>query len=150
MRRQLLCWPLGLALGLAFAFLAALNWAGAIPVHARPLVPDAASIATPIQSTTVVTNFTAKAALSRGQIDLGWAYTGKAFRNQFLVERSNNLSTWTPVSACSLYYSAKSTAYRCSDTGLTSNRLYYYRACLPATGVRTCPSTSIRASTKAP
>lgn len=89
-----------------------------------------------------ITTFTATAGEVRGDIDLGWNYGGKAFRGTFLVERSTNRTTWTPVTGCSLSYSTRTKSYACTDSKLTSGRGYYYRVCIPATGSKTCTAVN--------
>ena len=75
---------------------------------------------------------------TRGQVDLGWVYSGRAFRGSFLIERSTDSKNWSVISACTK--SAPTAAvttpnkYSCSDTGLASARTYYYRACAVASG----------------
>ena len=77
-------------------------------------------------------------ALSRvkGQVELSWRHTGQFFRGSFLIERSSNGQTWNVVQTCTIRPSARTTAYTCTDSGLTSGQLYYYRACAVATGSR--------------
>ena len=81
-----------------------------------------------------------KVAVSRtkGQIDLGWVYTGSAFRGSFLIERSADGRKWSVVGACTRSAPASSgptpNKYSCSDTRLTSGRTYYYRACAVTSG----------------
>jgi hypothetical protein len=113
--------------------------ADTISAQTRPIVPRPALQQLQINGITV---FTATAATTRGQINLRWTYTGKAFRGTFLVERSNNRTTWAPVTSCSLSYSTRTTTYTCTDTKLTSGRSYYYRVCKPATGSKTCTSAN--------
>jgi len=146
MKWRLFCGALGLALGV----MAAATWLLPAPIYARTTTRDLPVIAQRVQTATGITKFKAAAGATRGQINLSWIYSGKAFRNTFLVERSNNQTTWMPLTTCNLYYSTKSPIYACSDTKLTSSRLYYYRVCIPATGVKTCPKTSVIASLKAP
>ena len=83
--------------------------------------------------------FTAIPSRTRGRVDLSWRYTGSAFKGSFLVQRSNDGRTWSTISACTR--SASSSVYTCSDTGLTSKRSYYYRACASASS--TCGSTAV-------
>ena len=85
-----------------------------------------------------------KAAVSRtrGRIDLSWRHTGKFFRGAFLVERSTNGANWRVVRACTKKPSSRQTSYSCSDTGLTSGGVYYYRACAVTTGSR-CGRTNL-------
>ena len=97
-----------------------------------------------------ITTFTATAGDARGEIDLRWIYGGKAFRGTFLVERSTNRMTWTPVTACSLSYSMRTTSYTCTDSKLTSGRAYNYRVCIPATGSKTCTATSAAVPRRTP
>ena len=146
MKWRLFCGVLGLAL----AVMAAGTWLRPTPVYARTATRDLPLIDQRLQTGTDITKFKAAAGTTRGQINLSWNYAGKAFRSTFLVERSNNQTTWTPLTTCNLYYSTKSPSYSCSDTKLTSSRLYYYRVCIPATGVKTCPKTSATTSLKAP
>lgn len=79
-----------------------------------------------------------KAAVSRtkGQVDITWKHTGKTFRGSFLVERSTDSKSWKVVSACTK--SATASSYSCSEKGLTSGRLYYYRACAVAAEAKLC------------
>jgi hypothetical protein len=118
-----------------------------LAAQTRPIVPRP-SIQR-LQATTI-TNFTATAATQRGQVNLNWRYTGKAFRGTFLVERSNNRTAWAPVTTCSLSYSTRISTYRCTDARLTSGRSYYYRVCIPATGSKTCTSTNATVPAKTP
>jgi hypothetical protein len=114
----------------------------------RPTNPRPA--AQPLQQVDSTTIFTATTGMQRGQINLNWRYSGKAFRGAFLVERSNNGTTWAPVTTCSLAYSSRSTAYRCTDSKLTSGRSYYYRICIPATGSKTCTISNATVPAKTP
>jgi hypothetical protein len=83
--------------------------------------------------------FKASPSRTRGRVDLSWRYTGSAFKGSFLVQRSSDGRTWRAVTACTR--SASSSTYTCSDTGLTSGRTYYYRACA-STG-STCGSSAV-------
>lgn len=71
-----------------------------------------------------------------------WNYLGKAFRGTFLVERSTNRTTWTPVTSCSYSYSIRRTSYTCTDSKLISGRGYYYRVCIPDAGSKMCTSAN--------
>lgn len=79
--------------------------------------------------------FKAAASKTRGTIDISWRYLGKPFRGFFIVERSTNNQDWnTVVSGCRMTAPTTTSAttpveYSCADTNLTSNSLYYYRAC---------------------
>jgi hypothetical protein len=84
--------------------------------------------------------FKARASTSRGRVELSWRYTGQSFKGSFLVQRSSDGRLWSTVSACTR--SASSASYSCSDTGLSSARTYYYRACAVSSGT-TCGSTAI-------
>lgn len=88
-----------------------------------------------------ITTFTVTAG-TRGNVNLTWNYAGKAFRGTFLVERSTNRTTWTPVASCSYSYSIRRTSYFCSDSKLTSGRGYYYRVCIPTAGSKTCTTAN--------
>lgn len=84
----------------------------------------------------------AAASQMRGRIDLSWRYTGRSFSGSFLIERSTNAGrTWNVVRACT-ESPTTSSAYSCSDTGLTSGRTYYYRACAITSGSR-CKTTNL-------
>jgi hypothetical protein len=93
--------------------------------------------------------FKALAATTRGRVNLSWRYTGRSFKGSFVVQRSSDGRTWSAVSACAR--SASSSSYTCTDTGLTSARTYYYRACALTSGT-TCGSTAVTPplSVKAP
>jgi hypothetical protein len=97
-----------------------------------------------------ITTLTATAGDARGEIDLRWIYGGKAFRGTFLVERSTNRTTWAPVTGCSLSYSMRTTSYTCTDSKLISRRAYYYRACIPATGSKTCTTANAAVPRRTP
>jgi hypothetical protein len=127
----------------------AANWlsTSALSAQTRPINPLPAIQR--LQLTNGITNFRATAGTQRSQIKLAWTYTGKAFRGTFLVQRSNNRTTWAPITTCSLSYSSRTTAYSCTDTKLTSGRSYFYRVCIPTTGSKTCTSNSAAASAKA-
>lgn len=86
---------------------------------------------------------------TRGRVNLSWRYTGNAFKGSFVVQRSSDGRTWSAVSACTR--SASSTSYSCTDTGLTSARTYYYRACAVTSGTN-CGTASVTPplSVKAP
>lgn len=127
--------------------LVAIAWlnAGALPVQA-----GITKVLTPVESTqqqySDFVDFWATPGTLRGSIDLYWTYAGGAFPTTFLVERSINQTTWTPVAACSLSYSRLGD-YSCTDSRLVSGRTYYYRICIPTLRSRTCPygSTSYMA-----
>lgn len=93
--------------------------------------------------------FKALASTTRGRVNLSWRYTGRAFKGSFVVQRSSDGRTWSAVSACTR--SASASTYTCTDTGLTSARTYYYRACAVSSGT-TCSSTAVTPplSVKAP
>jgi hypothetical protein len=84
--------------------------------------------------------FKALPSTTRGRVNLSWRYTGNAFKGSFVVQRSSDGRTWSAVSACTR--SASSTSYSCTDTGLTSARTYYYRACAVTSGT-TCGTASV-------
>lgn len=92
---------------------------------------------------------------TRGQIDLSWVYTGKSFKGSFLIERSTDNKTWSVISSCTKSAPASSSKtplnnYACADTGLSSNKTYYYRACSVASGSKCdvkkyiTPATSVK------
>jgi hypothetical protein len=93
--------------------------------------------------------FKALPATTRGRVNLSWRYTGSSFKGSFVVQRSSDGRTWSAVSACAR--SASASSYTCTDTGLTSTRTYYYRACAVSSGT-TCGSTAVTPplSVKAP
>jgi hypothetical protein len=80
---------------------------------------------------------------TKGQIALSWVYTGKLFKGSFLIERSTDNKTWSVISSCTkpLPASSKttSTSYSCTDSGLSSNRTYYYRVCSIMSGSKCDP-----------
>lgn len=119
----------------------------AAAAQTRPIFPRPGILQ--IQASGIST-FTAIAGDARGEIKLRWMYGGNAFRGAFLVERSANRRTWTPVTSCSLSYSMRTTTYACTDTKLTSGRAYYYRVCLPASGSKTCTSTNATVPRRTP
>jgi hypothetical protein len=84
--------------------------------------------------------FKALASTTRGRVNLNWRYTGRSFKGSFLVQRSSDGRMWSAVSACTR--SASSSSYTCTDTGLTSARTYYYRACAVSSGT-SCSSTAV-------
>lgn len=84
--------------------------------------------------------FKALTSTTRGRVNLSWRYTGRSFKGSFLVQRSSDGRMWSAVSACAR--SASSDSYTCTDTGLTSARTYYYRACAVSSGT-TCSSTAV-------
>lgn len=92
-------------------------------------------------STNVPCELTATASRTKGRVDLSWRYTGKSFRGFFLVERSTDGRTWGVVTVCQKSPSS-STSYACSDTGLTSGKTYYYRACAITSGSK-CGTTNL-------
>ncbi len=148
MKRRIFLSMLVLASAVVLWLAASLHVPSALAAQTRPIVP-LPSIQR-LQATTTITNFTAIAATERGQINLNWRYTGKAFRGTFLVERSNNRTAWVPVTTCSLSYSTRISTYRCADARLTSGRSYYYRVCIPASGSKTCTSTNATVPEKTP
>jgi hypothetical protein len=96
----------------------------------------------------------ATASKTKSQVDLGWVYTGKPFEGSFLIERSTDNKTWSVISGCTMLLPASSkktsTSYSCTDSGLSSNKTYYYRACSITSGSKcdpqkyTTPATSLK------
>lgn len=74
---------------------------------------------------------TAVASSRSGTVNLSWRSNGSSLKGYYLVERSTNNRTWRNVTACKtkLTTSVISTRYSCSDIGLRSRTVYYYRAC---------------------
>lgn len=151
MRRDL---SQGLALPLLVPLLAVSLWLAvgamgprAVAAQTRPLLPLPGLLQIVPSG---ITTFTAAAGEARGDVELGWNYGGKAFRGTFLVERSTNRTTWTPVTGCSLSYSTRTKSYACTDSKLSSGRGYYYRVCIPATGSKTCTAVNAAVPKRTP
>ena len=91
------------------------------------------------------------ASRTKGQVDLSWLYSGKPFKGSFIIERSTDGKTWTDVGTCKKPAPSKSTtssmSYDCSDTGLKSKTIYYYRGCAITSGSK-CGTSNITPATK--
>lgn len=86
------------------------------------------------------------ASRTKGQLDLSWVYTGKAFKGSFFIERSTDGKTWNVISSCKKAAptsDSNSSSYSCSDTGLKSSATYYYRACAVTSGSKCDAKSSI-------
>lgn len=90
-----------------------------------------------------------------GKIDLSWRYTNPVRSGYFLIERSvSGGAPWSLVSTCGQSVdSLTGERYTCSDSGLSSNTIYTYRACwVASSSVQQCDTSNVTpaVSAKAP
>ena len=79
-----------------------------------------------------------------GRVDLSWKYTGKTIPVSFLVERSNDDKFKSPKVICTSKPSASKTSYICSDSGVKSRTVYYYRVCsVSSSKASACSTTNV-------